>query len=97
MVDPFSSILFQPVLHNRCNKDRCIYYLACGMVHIKYPLLLIERVAFAEATTVVLHQMSDAPYNRKQNVLSASVIPPGLSVDCNLAGMVILTRFPFIK
>ena len=41
MVDPLSYFLFQPVLHDWCNKGRCMCYPVCGMVHIKEPLLLI--------------------------------------------------------
>ena len=36
MADPLSYFLFQPVVHNWCNK-------VCGMVHIKDPLLLIKK------------------------------------------------------
>ena len=34
---------FQPVLHDWCNKGRGMYYPVCGMVHIKEPLLLIDK------------------------------------------------------
>ena len=34
---------FQPVFHNWCNKGRGICYPVCGMVHIKEPLLLIDK------------------------------------------------------
>ena len=37
-VDPF-----QPVLHDWCNKGRGMCYPVCGMVHIKEPLLLIDK------------------------------------------------------
>ena len=40
-VDPLSYFSFQPVLHDWCNKGRGMYY--GGMVHIKEPLLLIEK------------------------------------------------------
>ena len=43
VVDPFSYFLFQPVLHDWCNKDRGMCYSVCGMVHIKEPLLLIGK------------------------------------------------------
>ena len=33
----------QPVLHDWCNKGRGMCYPVCGMVHIKEPLLLIEK------------------------------------------------------
>ena len=42
-VDPLSYFSFQPVLHDWCNKDRGMYYPVCGMVHIKEPLLLIDK------------------------------------------------------
>ena len=43
MVDPFNYISFQPVLHDWCNKGCGICYLVYGMMHIKEPLLLIEK------------------------------------------------------
>ena len=42
-VDPLSYFSFQPVLHDWCNKGRCMCYPVCGMVHIKEPLLLIDK------------------------------------------------------
>ena len=42
-VDPLSYFSFQPVLHDWCNKGHGMYYLVCGMVHIKEPLLLIGK------------------------------------------------------
>ena len=42
-VDPLSYFLFQPVLHDWCNKGRGMCYPVCGMVHIKEPLLLIGK------------------------------------------------------
>ena len=42
-VDPLSYFSFQAVLHDWCNKDSGMCYLVCGMVHIKVPLLLIEK------------------------------------------------------
>ena len=42
-VDPLSYFSFQPVLHDWCNKGGGMCYHACGMVHIKEPLLLIEK------------------------------------------------------
>ena len=38
-----SHFLFQPVLHDLCNKGRGMCYPVCGMVHIKEPLLLIRK------------------------------------------------------
>ena len=42
-VDPLSYFLFQPVLHDWCNKGYGMCYPVCGMVHIKEPLLLIDK------------------------------------------------------
>ena len=42
-VDPLSYFSFQPVLHDWCNKGCGMYYPVCGMVHIKEPLLLIDK------------------------------------------------------
>ena len=36
--------LFQPVLHDWCNKYRGMCYPVCGMLRIKEPLLLFEHV-----------------------------------------------------
>ena len=54
-VDPLSYFSFQPVLHNWCNKGRGMCYPVCGMVHIKEPLLLIDK-----SSICVLNHMSDA-------------------------------------
>ena len=43
MVDSLSYFLFQPVLQNWCNKGHGMCYRACGMIHIKDPLLLIGK------------------------------------------------------
>ena len=42
-VDPLSYFSFQPVLHDWCNKGRGMCYPVCGMVHIKEPLMLIDK------------------------------------------------------
>ena len=42
-VDPLSYFSFQPVLHDWCNKGRGMCYPVCGMVHVKEPLLLIDK------------------------------------------------------
>ena len=41
--DPLSYFSFQPVLHDWCNKGCGMCYPVCGMVHIKDPLLLIDK------------------------------------------------------
>ena len=43
MVDPISNFSFQPVLHDWYKKRRVVCYPVCGMLHIKDPLLLIEK------------------------------------------------------
>ena len=43
MVDLLSYFSFQPVLNNWFNKCHVMYYPVYGMVHIKDPLLLIEK------------------------------------------------------
>ena len=40
---PTELFLFQPVLHDWCNKRCGMFYPVCGMVHIKEPLLLIGK------------------------------------------------------
>ena len=42
-VYPLSYFSFQPVLHDWCNKGRGMFYPVCGIVHIKEPLLLIDK------------------------------------------------------
>ena len=70
---------FQPVLHDWCNKGRGMCYPVCVMVHIKEPLLLIGKSSpcggsgfplslFEWSFTICM-----TPYNRKYNVLSASL------------------------
>ena len=78
-VDPLSYFSFQPVLHDWCNKGRGMCYPVCGMVHIKEPLLLIDKSSLCGGSgfpfslsewslTICL-----TPYNRRNNVLSASL------------------------
>ena len=43
IVDPLSYILFQPVVHDWCNKSCGMCYPVYGMMHIKELLLLIEK------------------------------------------------------
>ena len=42
-VDPLSYVSFQPVLHDWCNKGLGMCYPVWLMVHIKEPLLLIDK------------------------------------------------------
>ena len=66
MVDRLSYFLFQPVLHDWCNKCCGMCYPVCVMVHIKEPLLLIGKSSpcggsgFPLSLSVVLYHMSDA-------------------------------------
>ena len=71
----------QPVLHDWCNKGRCMYYSVCGRVNITYPLLLIEKSSYVVEAAGFLSVSGylngflscPTPYNRKENVLSASL------------------------
>ena len=74
MVDPFSYFSFQPVLQGR---GMC--YPICGMMHIKEYLLLIGKSnpyansGFSRSLSEWSFTMCPMPYNRKYNVLSASL------------------------
>ena len=68
---PLSYFSFQPVLHDWCNKGHGMCYPVCGMVHIKEPLLLIDKSSLCGGSgfpfslsewslTICL-----TPYNRK--------------------------------
>ena len=59
-VDPFSYFSFQPVLHDWCNKGRGMCYPDCVMVHIKEPLLLIDKSAYV-ATAGFLSHYQNSP------------------------------------
>ena len=87
-VDPLSYFSFQPVLHDWCNKGRGMCYPVCGMVHIKEPLLLIDKSNLCGGS-VFPFSLSEwslticlTPYNRRQNVLSASLNKTFLSLSC---------------
>ena len=91
-VDPLSYFSFQPVLHDWCNKGRGMCYPVCGMVHIKEPLLLIDKSSLCGGSgfpfslsewslTICL-----TPYNRRLNVLSASLNKTFLSDPLNDIG-----------
>ena len=64
-VDPLSYFSVQPVLHDWFNKGRGMYYPVYGIVHIKEHLLVIGKSSPCGG--------SGFPYNRKLNVLSASL------------------------
>ena len=82
-VDPLSYFSFQPVLHDWCNKGRGMYYPVCGMVHIKEPMLLIDKSSLCGGSGFhfSLSEWSLTPYNRRQNVLSASLNKTFLSLS----------------
>ena len=70
-VDPLSYFSFQPVLHDWCNKGRGMCYPVCGMVHIKEPLLLIDKSSLCGGSgfPISLSEWSLTicltPYNRR--------------------------------
>ena len=95
-VDPLSYFSFQPVHHDWCNKGYGMCYPVCGMVHIKESLLLIgkSRQCGGSGFPISLSEWSfticPMPYNRKQNVLSASLnktfpLVRVTSLDCTMA------------
>ena len=60
MVDLLSYFSFQPVLHDCNNKGRGMCYPICGMMHIKEPLLLMEKVAHVTAACFLSSYLSGA-------------------------------------
>ena len=54
-VDPLSYFSFQPVPHDWCNKGRGMCYPVCGMVHIKEPLLLIDKSSLCGGSGFLSH------------------------------------------
>ena len=76
-VDPLCCFSFQPVLYDWCDKGCGMCYPVCGMVHIKEPLLLIDKSSlcggsgFPLSLSVWSFTICLMPYNRKLNVLSA--------------------------
>ena len=95
-VDPLSYFSFQPVLHDWCNKGRGMCYPVCGMVYIKEPLLLIDKSSLCGGSgfpfslsewslTICL-----TPYNRRLNVLSASLNKTFLSLSLFIIIIIII-------
>ena len=70
-VDSLSYFSFQIVLHDWCNKGRGMYYLVCGIMHIKEPLLLIGKSSpfgdsgFPLSLSEWFFTICPTPYNRK--------------------------------
>ena len=58
---PLSYFSFQPVLHDWCNKGRGMCYPVCGMVHIKEPLLLIDKCSLCGGSGFLSHYQN-GPY-----------------------------------
>ena len=76
MMDTLSYFSFQPVLHDWYNKGRGMCYPICGMVHIKEPLLLIRNSGgrvFPLSLSEWSFTICPTPYNRKYNMLTASL------------------------
>ena len=70
-VDPLSYFSFQPVFYDWCNKGRGMCYPVSGMVHIKEPMLLIEKsspcggIGFPLSLSEWSFTICPTPYNRK--------------------------------
>ena len=68
---PIELLSFQPVLHDWCNKGHGMCYPVCGMVHIKEPLLLIDKSSlcggsgFPFSLSVWSFTICPKPYNCK--------------------------------
>ena len=52
---PIELFLVQPVLHDWCKKGRDMCYPVCEMVHIKEPLLLIDKSSLCGAAGFLSH------------------------------------------
>ena len=78
-VDPLNYFSFQPVLHDWCKKGRGMCYPVYGMMHIKEPLLPIGKSSpgggswFLLSLFMWFFTICLMPYNRKLNVLNASL------------------------
>ena len=53
--DKTCEIVMMPVLHDWCNKGCGMCYPVCGMVHIKEPLLLIDKRTYVAAAGFLSH------------------------------------------
>ena len=79
-VDPLSYFLFEPVLHDWCNKGCGMCCPVCGMVHIKEPLLLIRKISpyGSSGCPLSLSEWSFTicltPYNRGIELLISDII-----------------------
>ena len=87
MVDPLSYFSFQLMPHDWCTKDCGMYYPVCGMVHIKDTMLLIGKSSPCSGSSGFPLSLSEwsfticpTSYNRKYNVLSATLNKTFLSI-----------------
>ena len=101
MVDPFGYFSFQSVPHDWCNKGHVMCYPVCGTMHIKEPLLLIEKSSLfgGSGFPLFLSEWSFTkcltPYSRKKlNVLSVSLNKTFPSFLMSLYLMTHSTNFP---
>ena len=46
------------VLHDWCNKSRGVCYSVCGMMHIKEPLLLIDKSSLCGGAGFLFHYLN---------------------------------------
>ena len=87
MVDPLSYFSFHPVIHDWCTNSRGMCHPVCGMMHTKEPLLLIGKSSpcggsgFPLSLSEWSFTICPTPYNRKLNVLSASLNKPFPSLN----------------
>ena len=66
MVDPLNYFLFEPVLHDWCNKARGMYYPVCGMMHINRTLAVNRKsVAGFLSLSEWFFTICPTLYNRK--------------------------------
>ena len=76
---PIELFHLQPEFHDRCNKIRGVCYPVCEMMYIQEPLLVIGKSIPCGGSrfTLSLSERSFkiclTPYNRKTNMLSASL------------------------
>ena len=73
-VDPLRYFSFQPVLHDWCNKGRGMCYPVCGMVHMKEPLLLIDKSSLCGG--------SGFPFSLSEWSLTICLTPYNREIKC---------------
>ena len=63
--NPLSYFSFQPVLHDWCNKGHGMCYPVCRMMHVKQPLLLIDKSSLCDVVAAGFlshYQSGPLPY-----------------------------------